>query len=113
MTLIRPDGDDGDTRAFILGIEEQFEHAAQVFQKAALQLEKGDLVATAKVKDLAREYRKVATLCYEEQVRLAAKRRKQAGVVHEYALNFDAARDEIRGRLARLRAAAGTGEVPE
>lgn len=113
MTLIKPEGDDGDSGSFIAGVEEQFKHAAQVFQNAALQLEKGDLVATVKVKDLAHEYRKVATLCYEERVRLAAKRRKQAGIVHEYALDFDAARDEIRGRLACLRAAARAREVSE
>lgn len=113
MTLIRPEGDDGDAGTFILGVEEQFERAADVFKQAALQMEQGDLVATAKVRDLAREYRKVATLCYEERVRLAVKRRKQAGIVHQYAIDFDAARNEIRGRLACLRDAADAGDISE
>ncbi len=46
-------------------------------------------------------------LVMDERTRVEKLRKQVAGVVHDYALDFDAARDEIGRRLARLREAGG------
>ncbi|MCV2868525.1 hypothetical protein OEW28_07780 [Defluviimonas sp. WL0002] len=57
---------------------------------------------------VASDLRKALTLFLEENNRIAKLSKEQAGVVHDYALDFDAARNEIGRRLARLRD-AGSG----
>ncbi|MCT8329234.1 hypothetical protein [Albidovulum sediminis] len=52
---------------------------------------------------VASELRKALALFLEERNRIAKLSKEQAGVVHDYALDFDAARIEIGRRLARLR----------
>ena len=57
---------------------------------------------------VASELRKALALFLEENNRIAKLSKERAGVVHDYALDFDAARTEIGRRLARLRD-AGSG----
>ncbi len=56
-----------------------------------------------------RELRGAAQLVLEERARLAKLRKQQEGVVHDYALDFAAARAEIGRRLACLRDAGPGG----
>lgn len=105
MTLIKPDEGSEAHIELASGLEEHFRDAATEFQDAAKKLKNGELVGASEAKDLGREYRKVATLFYEEGNRLANKRRTELGIVYDYALDFEAARDEIRCRMACLRGA--------
>jgi Na+/phosphate symporter len=57
------------------------------------------------VKDLRTAFQMVM----DERTRVEKLRKQVAGVVRDYALDFDAARDEIGRRLARLREAGGGG----
>lgn len=57
------------------------------------------------VKDL----RTALQMVMDERTRVEKLRRQVDGVVRDYALDFDAARDEIGRRLARLRDAGGCG----
>ena len=52
---------------------------------------------------IATELRKALALFLEERNRIEKLGKEQAGVVHDYALDFDAARIELGRRLARLR----------
>lgn len=60
--------------------------------------------ATQAVKDLRAAFQ----LVMDERTRVEKLRKQVAGVVHDYALDFDAARDEIGRRLACLRDAGGS-----
>lgn len=107
MTLIKPDnGSEAHIQAQS-ELEEHFYGAATVFQDAVKKLKRGELVNPNDAKDLGRDYFKVATLFFEEANRLAKSRRKELGIVHDYAIDFDAAREEIRCRMACLRGGAG------
>lgn len=57
-------------------------------------------------KEMAKQIRDMRTafqLAIEERARVAKLRREDAGIVHDYALDFAQARDEICRRLACLR----------
>lgn len=54
-----------------------------------------------------RELRSFLEFVLDERMKVAKLSKQEAGAVHDYALDFDAARDEIGRRLARLRDAGG------
>ncbi len=87
--------------------------AQELFVEAATELaelirriraQEWDGKGAAGIKDV----RAALQLVLEERNRIEKLRKEQAGVVHDIALDFDAARAEIGGRLARLRD-AGSG----
>ncbi|MCB2129017.1 MAG: hypothetical protein KDE03_08040 [Rhodobacteraceae bacterium] len=64
------------------------------------------------LKDATRSYRdlrQALLYVFEERSKIAKLDRQEAGVVYDYALDLDAARDEIGRRLARLRDAGDGG----
>ena len=111
--LIRPEDGDGDAEKHLLGVEEHFSQAAEVFRAAAKRVETGEFVTPVTARDLAHEYRKTATLLFEERRRLAGKRKHKHGIVQDFALDFGEARDEIRRRMACLRSAGEGRDLSE
>lgn len=65
-----------------------------------------DLKDTTKV---LRDLRSALQAAFEERARVAKLNKDDAGVAYDYALDLDAARDEISRRLARLRDAGSGG----
>jgi hypothetical protein len=87
--------------------EDLYRQAAEDLVLAQRKLRQGSVdevkAATQAVKDL-----KVAfQLMMDERTRIEKLRKQVAGVVHDYAIDFDAARAEIGRRLACLRDAGG------
>ena len=84
-----------------------FREMAEEMALALRKFREGDFSeakgATAAIKDLRLAYQ----LVMDERTRVEKLRKQVAGVVHDYALDFDAARDEVGRRLARLREAGG------
>ena len=113
MILIRPEGNNG-APADVLKITEEHLHevALDIDERRNCLRNDPGLDASALNKLLA-DYRGVAQNCFKEANRLEEQRKRKAGIVHEYALDFSAARDEIWRRLARLRDAAGPGAISE
>ncbi|SFB83732.1 hypothetical protein [Tropicimonas isoalkanivorans] len=64
-----------------------------------------------KLKGVLSELRKASFTMMEEARHVEDLRRKLVGDVHKQAFDLAAARDEIGGRIARLRAARGAGGV--
>jgi hypothetical protein len=89
--------------------EELYRDIAEELIRAKDKLRDGQFdevkAAVQAVKDLKLAFQMVM----DERTRVEKLRKHVAGVVHDYALDFDAARDEIGRRLARLRDAAGGG----
>lgn len=56
-----------------------------------------------------RDLRQALQMALEERAKVAKLDKLEAGVVYDYALDLDAARDEIGRRLARLRDAGDGG----
>ena len=113
MTLIRPEGDDGVADRILTVAREHFYETAREIDKYRKRLQADDKVPTSDLKKMKSELKAVAHLYYAEASRLADESRKKAGVVHQHAIDFDAARQEIRRRMACLRAARGSGDVSE
>ncbi|SPH17616.1 hypothetical protein DEA8626_01140 [Defluviimonas aquaemixtae] len=56
-----------------------------------------------------RDLRQALLMVFEERAKVAKLDKLEAGVAYDYALDLDAARDEIGRRLARLRDAGDGG----
>ena len=101
MTFHTPVGENGPPRDVLSEAMELYETAIGVFSETIREVRAQGQTkeATSYVRELAKIVQSVLT----ERERLEKLRRQDAGIVHDYALDFDAARDEIGRRLARLR----------
>lgn len=71
---------------------------------------------TARAKDLKgalSDLNKATQTAFDERSRVEKRFKSESGIVHDYALDFAAARDEIGRRLACLRGAAGAGGISQ
>ena len=112
MTLIKPDGNDGAAREILRVAEELFEHAILEFNTKAKQLVSGETSAATAL-DAAKNLTSTSKLFLIEKQKFENSNRKDSGIVHDYAIDLEQARQEIRRRLARLRAVADPGEISE
>jgi hypothetical protein len=87
--------------------EEMCREAAQELFAALQEVRRGRLGEVKTAAQAIRDLRAAFQLAMEERNRVERLRKEDAGIVHGYALDFDAARAEIIGRLARIRDAGG------
>jgi hypothetical protein len=111
MALIRPFRDEGTATELLKVANTHFEDALEAMQIVKLYLKEGTDLSSAEIARAAADFRKATQTLFDERKRLEEQRRKEAGVVHDFGLDFDVARDEIGGRLDRLRAARSAGGV--
>lgn len=105
MTL-RLSAEDPAPKSLISETEELYrEIAAEVF--AALRKIRSGEWDTKGTTQTIRDMRAFLALVLEERTKVAKLGKQEAGVVHDYALDFNAARFEIGRRLACLRDAGG------
>ncbi|WP_246100783.1 hypothetical protein [Palleronia caenipelagi] len=70
-------------------------------------------VSETEVKRALHECLRIMNHVYDHRKKFDELRKREAGAATGYAIDFDRARDEIGRLLDRLRAAAGTGELPD
>ncbi len=75
-------------------------------------LEAEEAVKTAEALALTQELRRWALVAFEEREKVEKRMKDRGGIVHDHSIDFDQARAQIGRRLARLRAAGGSGGVP-
>jgi len=113
MTIITPVEGDGGSEEILLIAEKHFGRMLRRAEEIITLLEEeGSAVskeATVRIRDLG----KAMQTTLDERAKLEKLRKHTAGIVHEYALDFDAARDEIGRRMARLRSARDSGGISE
>ena len=109
MTLIRPDDDNGAVRDILLGIEQHLDDAIGVFRKAINDMRSGADTGSPEFKKDIREMRSAYFLLLQEKSKIDAEIRNQKGIVYDFAVDFKAARAEVRRRMARLRDTADPG----
>ncbi len=105
MALIKPFRDEGTAAGLLEVANEHYEDALEAMQIVKLYLKEGTDLSSAEIARAAADFRKATQTLFDERKRLEDQRRKEAGVVHDFGLDFDMARDEIGRRLDRLRAA--------
>jgi len=113
MALIYPESGDGSSDQQLTEAQRRFRRATRALDKLVDELDDGELGHAGEAGAILKELKNSLQLAMAERERLESARRKDAGIVHDYAIDFDAARSEIGRRLACLRAAAGAGGVPE
>ncbi len=102
MTLITPFGD-GPTDECLVVAEELFKEAGLALAQLTKKIRRHELEAARGAKAALSEVLGAYQLAMKERNRVADERRKGSGIVGDYAIDFDAARDEIGRRLACLR----------
>lgn len=86
-----------------------YENATGAFALALREAQGEDPKKLKEVSEYARELTRVLQVVLTERAKVDGLRRKEEGIVHEFALDLDAARDEIGRRLACLRGAGAGG----
>jgi len=105
MALITPFGDDGATDESLSVAEELLKEAGLALAEFTRKVRREEPVTEREARPVIGELAAATRLLMAERNRVAEYRRKERGVVHDFAIDFDAARAEIQGRLARLREA--------
>jgi len=105
MTFIRPAAGDGSSSEFLTEAREHYLRAARVFEALILKIEAGDGVSPGDSEKAARELSRAKQTFFDERKKIEDQLCREAGVHRDYAIDFGAARDEIRRRMACLRAA--------
>ncbi|KPU84202.1 hypothetical protein JI58_05250 [Marinosulfonomonas sp. PRT-SC04] len=113
MALNTPLGDDSNSEEILLIAENHFGRMLRRAEEIITTLEDENSCASKEAAVRIRDLGKAMQTTLDERSKLEKLRKNNAGIVHDYALDFDAARDEIGRRMARLRDAASSGGIPE
>ncbi|KKL19103.1 hypothetical protein LCGC14_2468840 [marine sediment metagenome] len=105
MTMTRLADEESRAELILEEAQEQYRDVLEDLRALRLCLREQSELSEAEVKRVLTEHRRITLTVFEERKRLEDLRKRQKGIVHDYALDFDALRDEIGGRLDRLRAA--------
>ncbi len=89
--------------------EELYREAAEDLVRARRKLSEGRTEEVKAAVQAVKDLKAALQLVMDERARIEKLRRTAGGIVHDYALDFDAARVEIGRRLARLRSAGSGG----
>ena len=107
MTLITPRKEE-TSAALVSEADKQFQEAAELLALVMQDIRAGKIEDVKLAAEAMRELRKTFQVAMDERMRIEKLGKQDAGIVNDYALDFDAARTEISRRLARLRE-AGNG----
>lgn len=111
MALITPFGDEGAAGGILAVAERHFERSLTALDALVTEIEARAVTGGPEIQRAARDFRAALQALFDERKRLETLRNKEAGLVHGFAFDLDAARAEVRGLLDRLRAAGSSGEV--
>ena len=98
-------GSEGSASEILKQTEAHYERAIQALGALIVRIESGEMGGKTEVQQTAQDVRKAMQTFFDERKKIEDQLRRDAGVVHSVALDFNAARDEIGRRLDRLRAA--------
>lgn len=112
MALITPFRDEGAADEIFAVAERHFERSLLALDALVTEVEARAATAGGpEIRRAAQDLRAAMQALFEERKKLETVRNKEAGLVHGFAFDLDAARAEVGGLLDRLRAARGAGGV--
>lgn len=112
MTVIKLPEDDGQAGVLLAWAEENCVESIVVLRELLQGLGDRPELSEADVKKAMGRVRETLKIVFDERERLHELRKRKRGIVNDFAIDFDAARDEIGQRLDRLRAAGSSEGVP-
>ena len=107
MALITPDEGASDLSDVAASVERQLRDMRGDLEDLQTKLKTNDYDDLPTTKLLRTEIRQWLKLAIEAEVHLEQRKKTETGIAGGYALDLDAARDSIGGRLDRLRRARG------
>ena len=113
MTLIKPDGNDGTADGILRVAVEHLEQAIIEIDTKKAEVLSGANTDVADANKVVRNLTDVSKLYLTEKQKIEKSIKTEAGIVHDFAIDFATAREEIRRRMACLRGAANSGDVSE
>lgn len=90
---------DGSAKLFADAIE-KFERASGALNEMIKKIEAGDFSEVADAKKIVAALDTASDMSLKARLKLDERDKKRAGVAHDFAIDFDAARSEIGRRLA-------------
>jgi len=112
MVLITPDEGPTGLTTSINALERQLADMREELEELYLRIKAGDLTELKNATKATGEIRQWLKIAIEAETQLARRTKEERGIVHGYALDFDAARTQIGCRLDRLRRSGCPGRVP-
>jgi uncharacterized protein YPO0396 len=100
-------GEEAAPADLIAETEEMYRDVAAELAAALRDVRRGKGAEVKTAVQAVKDLRAALQMVMDERTRVEKLRKNVAGVVRDYALDFDAARDEIGRRLACLREAGG------
>ena len=111
MTDMTPMGEEPDPQRMLEIALQTFERAITALNDRVQALEQGELVEPKELKRLTADAGQAFRTAFDERKKLEEYRKKEAGELRAHELDFEAARNEIGRRLARLRTTGDPGAV--
>lgn len=90
-----------------------FDRALDELDKSLAKMEQAEKAGAQELVKAIQDTRKATQILFEERVKVETFRKKTSGVAYDYAIDLDAARDEIGRRMALLRGARDADQVSE
>ncbi|WP_172326799.1 permease [Mangrovicoccus sp. HB161399] len=109
MTLICAEQENGGAAAIVADAFDKFERASRALNEMIRKLEDGDCSDAAEAKKIVAALDAASDTALKARMKLDERNKQRAGIAHDFAIDFDAARSEIGRRLACLRRADGQG----
>lgn len=103
MHLIPETENLGSASDILKQTEAHYARAIAALDELVKRVERGDIVPKKDAQEAATDLRKAMQTFFDERKRVEEQFRRDSGIVHAVALDFDRARAEIGSRLARLR----------
>lgn len=112
MILTTPETGQSSLGLAIETVEQQLADMKADLLNLQRRITSGDFDALKDGTKVTGEIRQWLKLALETEIRLEERRKQHDGIVNHYAIDFEEARDQIGGRLDRLRAAQCPTGVP-
>jgi uncharacterized protein YPO0396 len=112
MVLITPEEGPSGLTSAINSLEEQLADMRGELEALYRRIRAGELDELKNATRATTEIRQWLKIAIEMEAQLEKRRQHERGIVHGYAIDFDAARVEIRCRMDRLARARCPARVP-
>ncbi len=109
MILIVPDPVPTGLTTSIDSLERQLADMRAELESMYARIKTGEFGELKNAMKATAEIRQWLKIAIEAEAQLATRKKSEKGIVHNYGLDLDAARDSIGRRLAKLRRNGGSG----
>ena len=109
MTLITPDDGPTGLSTSISALERQLADMRIELEVIYERIKAGDFGEIKNATRATTEIRQWLRIALEAEAQLERRKKHEKGIAYDYAIDFDAARAAVCGRLDRLRRARGGG----